>query len=80
MSNKLHACMQRAFYRSRPLLEPEKRTARFLFQGRGTRERSHAQKRSFEHGEHPPLETGFLMVLGLDQSKGGASDKRFCFW
>lgn len=63
------------------MLEPEKRSARFLFQGRGTRERSHAQNaQASEHGEHPPLETGFFLVLGLDQSKGGASDKHVCLW
>ncbi len=52
------------------MLEPEKRTARFSLQGREVGAEPRAICEASEHGEHPPLVAGFVMILGLYESKG----------
>ena len=51
------------------LSEPEKRTARFTLQGREAGAEPRAGCEASEHGEQPPLVAGFVMVLGLHESK-----------
>jgi len=60
-------------------LSPKKEQQGSWFKG-AKRERSHAQDAlASEHGEHPPLEAGFLMVLGLNQSKDVSPICAFAF-
>ena len=52
------------------MVDPGKRSARFLGQGREAGAEPRATSVSCEHGEHLPLELGFLVVLRFESTRG----------